>query len=1383
MINSRWQMNRMGLLDFWYYDEEEFSFLDGRMLLRGSNGSGKSVTMQSFIPLVLDGNMRPERLDPFGSRARKMENYLLEEGDEREERTGYLYLELKRRDGNNYLTIGIGLRARKNKKLETWYFYIGDGRRVGRDFFLYKDTDAKVALSRQELKNRIGDGGRVIDGQMEYMETVNKLVFGFDSVEKYKEMLDLLIQLRSPKLSKDFKPTVLNEILSNSLLMLSEDDLRPMSEAIENMDTLKSNLDMLKDSLQAAKQIEKNYDRYNQIVLYEKAEQYLQETVHLKKKEQESGRLKRQIGSMEEDCRKQEERYGQLLQEEALLKEQRESLNASDAVRLKEQELELGKEYREVEEDCKKKEAQEQDKKERCREIGDSVREQEERNREAWDNIDGILGEMQEDMEQLPYDEIAFLEKELKASPEQPYDFPAQERLLDAYLGHVQDGISILKEEQQAQQRYDTELKNLDEQRNSRDRAERERVQQERQLVQIREELVENGYRWERGNQELKVPDETMQEFSRLVRAFDETQDYGDIRGVIRAASDRSEGQLRQSLYLAKEEQRQAAETLLRKKNELEEVENRKELAPEQSLAVRKNRERLQKMGIPFYPFYQAVDFDGGVSVERAAALEEALLQMGLLDALIIPAEYREQVLKTDRGNCDRYLFSDLQTVRDNVMEVLDVDNPERDILLHQLIGNVLRGIGYHEAPAAADTWINPEGHFRLGVMEGTITLEYEAQFIGARTRERARQRRIEQLQEEYGQLLQEKEGHDRQVAVLEQRIGVLKEEFEKFPNGADIRLAAREYGDAAVAAERAGKAVEEARLRMESSAALLKDIRMQVQEICGKAYLTARLDLFQEAEEKLYTCRKRLMRLQVLHGDYRNGCARARSEQGFLEELEQALDDIRYDLSGLNRKRRGLIERLDAVREQMKLTNYEEIRERLEACIARLSDIPGEREAAVSGKSRLEAELVAARQEQLRNEELRERSAAAVKIFEKQFEEEYRLGYVERRFVITEDMEDQAAKTVKMLSGSFESKGKADYFGELQTSYHLNRGYLLEYQLTMDYIFDGEGQLSEEKSPEQEDGVQGARDWREGLPSGKRIDLKGKYRGVTMSFKDLIGKLEEDMEEQARLLSDKDRELFEDILANTVSKKIRARIHESNAWVERMNQLMGQMRTSSGLRLSLRWKSRRAEQEEQLDTRALVALLQKDVEIMREEEVEQLSRHFRSKIAEARKLSDNKDSIQSFHGIMREVLDYRKWFEFQLEYQKTGEAKKELTDRAFFTFSGGEKAMSMYVPLFSAAVAKYSGAGSDAPKIISLDEAFAGVDEMNIKDMFRLMVEFDFDFIINSQILYGDYETVPAIAIYQLLRSENAKYVSVIPYVWNGKERMLADIALKEGV
>ena len=92
-----------------------------------------------------------------------------------------------------------------------------------------------------ELRNRIGEGGRVMDTQNEYIACVNRLFFGFETIEEYREMLELLIQLRTPKLSKDFKPSVINDILSNSLQTLSEDDLRPMSEAIENMDSMKTN--------------------------------------------------------------------------------------------------------------------------------------------------------------------------------------------------------------------------------------------------------------------------------------------------------------------------------------------------------------------------------------------------------------------------------------------------------------------------------------------------------------------------------------------------------------------------------------------------------------------------------------------------------------------------------------------------------------------------------------------------------------------------------------------------------------------------------------------------------------------------------------------------------------------------------------------------------------------------------------------------------------------------------------------------------------------------------------------------------------------------------------------------------------------------------------
>ena len=101
---------------------------------------------------------------------------------------------------------------------------------------------------------------------------------------------------------------------------------------------------------------------------------------------------------------------------------------------------------------------------------------------------------------------------------------------------------------------------------------------------------------------------------------------------------------------------------------------------------------------------------------------------------------------------------------------------------------------------------------------------------------------------------------------------------------------------------------------------------------------------------------------------------------------------------------------------------------------------------------------------------------------------------------------------------------------------------------------------------------------------------------------------------------------------------------------------------------------------------------------------------------------------------------------------------------------------MAMYVHLFSAVVAKYQGGRPDAPRLISLDEVFAGVDNRNIRDMFRLMAEFEFDFIINSQVLWGDCDTLDALAIYQLLRPENAKFVTVMPYLWNGHARVMLE-------
>ncbi|MCD7950112.1 MAG: hypothetical protein LUG12_07635 [Erysipelotrichaceae bacterium] len=283
---------------------------------------------------------------------------------------------------------------------------------------------------------------------------------------------------------------------------------------------------------------------------------------------------------------------------------------------------------------------------------------------------------------------------------------------------------------------------------------------------------------------------------------------------------------------------------------------------------------------------------------------------------------------------------------------------------------------------------------------------------------------------------------------------------------------------------------------------------------------------------------------------------------------------------------------------------------------------------------------------------------------------------------------------------------------------------------------------------------------------------IKANHQGKRIPFHQLIQILNDNIESQELLVQKKDREIFEEILLNTIGKKIRTHIQSSKRWVEKMDHYMRSMKTSSGLEISLKWRPQKAMDEDEMDTYQLVQLLEKDYRLLKDSDRKKLSQHFRFKINQARRLSLDDNTTASFHSLVRDVMDYRQWFQFTLYGEKPDEKKKEITKNVFEKYSGGEKAMVMYVPLFSAVAARFENAKDDAPRLIALDEAFARVDENNIGNMFELIAKFDFDYVMNSQSLWGDYETCPSLAIYELYRPSGQKFISHIAYEWDGHAR-----------
>lgn len=216
-------------------------------------------------------------------------------------------------------------------------------------------------------------------------------------------------------------------------------------------------------------------------------------------------------------------------------------------------------------------------------------------------------------------------------------------------------------------------------------------------------------------------------------------------------------------------------------------------------------------------------------------------------------------------------------------------------------------------------------------------------------------------------------------------------------------------------------------------------------------------------------------------------------------------------------------------------------------------------REKSIGKQSRLSKEADILSEKINENEKKQKVFSDKTERYQKIFEQEYRLGYVPIQEE-SGDLQYIAEKICSQFAGSFGNKKQSDIFGNLQEVYHQNRGCLLDYQMTLVSLFSELDEGNEFLDM-----------------SAKRIDIMAKYRGVQVKFKELLEKLSEDVQEKIKIISDRDRELFEDILANTISKKIRTKIQASRRWIDKMNMLMDSMETSSGLKLSLKWKQKRA--------------------------------------------------------------------------------------------------------------------------------------------------------------------------------------------------------------
>ncbi|WP_303756733.1 SbcC/MukB-like Walker B domain-containing protein, partial [Nocardia mexicana] len=251
---------------------------------------------------------------------------------------------------------------------------------------------------------------------------------------------------------------------------------------------------------------------------------------------------------------------------------------------------------------------------------------------------------------------------------------------------------------------------------------------------------------------------------------------------------------------------------------------------------------------------------------------------------------------------------------------------------------------------------------------------------------------------------------------------------------------------------------------------------------------------------------------------------------------------------------------------------------------------------------------------------------------------------------------------------------------------------------------------------------------------------------------------------DQELLLTDAERRILEDALLTGLAQQIHERTSDARDLITRMGAEMKQRRMSSGNTIGVHWVLA----DNLADSaRAVCKLLDRDSADLSPDDLATIRAHFASEIRAARAAHPER----SYPEILATTLDYRTWRVFSFTLITADGAEDRLTVARHSTLSGGEQSVSLHLPLFAAAHVMLDSADPQAPRLLALDEAFAGVDDNGRSELLGLSVDFDLDLFMTGYDLWITYDHVPACAHYDLAHSAAENTVSATLLVWDSKD------------
>ncbi|WP_033281911.1 TIGR02680 family protein [Streptomyces sp. NRRL F-525] len=1384
----RYRLRRAGIRNVWQYDEQEFAFGDGRLLLRGKNGAGKSKALEMLLPYLLDGDARA--LDATGT-GRTTLLWLMLDGFQQTNRLGYLWVEFARTDEegvDHHLTLGAAVRASHSTRTAKPYFFVTT-LRVGEGLHL---APAGQPLSLDQLKEHVG-ADNVTDRAVEHRARVARELFGLTDPARYRNLLHLLHRLRRPTIGDRIDSGGLVSVLAETLPALDDEIVEKVARNLDDLDAVRADLGRLERTDQALRTFLTDYRGYLHGALRRRADRASAELDRLAECRKAAGDAARNTEALRGREAEVAARVESLVGERTAAETDLAALHASTGYRSLKELAEkratvtalhnaaatafksLRQAHGNQEEAGRRLTAEADRLGEELVELstahGELVGEAERAGLAPVHLGDPVaptaalvspaatteLTAPEGDFHLVRHTEVLAVDTEACAT-----DLPTWDAQLDAAQPVIRNRARTVTELRALIERSDRARREAQEADATRERLEEQTDRARAQADVRRQETAREG---EAYADEVRAWSERLRGLIGMpldpVLALVATdladgplpaQTSDEVADAARSAVDpwlAELGEERDALAVAVRELIGDRDRLSRDRAEWE-----RRADPEPPPPPHRAAPRSPGTGAPLY---RLVDFADDLAQEARAGLEAALEASGLLDAWV-----RADGTVLDPATRDTLLVPGPPMAGTTLAQALrPVAAPDSGVTAEQ-VERVLAAVALvagDAAGSAGDTAMGTDGSWRLGIAHGRHS-KWAAEYVGAAVRAETRRRTLAELDEQLvvtqGQLAEQQHS----LRILTGHRDTVADTLHRPPSARRLtdawaRTAEAEHTAETLAGQAAGAAREAEQVRARAVAA-----RRETEATASAHGLpadSAALDMVRVALDRLgqgvVLLRRRVRAVmstadghQAGRTDYeRAASARGEAEADYTEPLDR--------LEAARRTVRGLEESVGATEQEI-LRREADGQRRLEAVVRQLPHVREDMDDVHDKRVRAEED-----------ERVRRESLAA------QEDEALTCGrHVRAALVLpgvlggagldgdaedgglksSDPIHDDVRERVKALRLLVEAvRGRLDAERrDISDTALLNRHTELRDQLSGGY----------DATIEEHDGIKLCR----------LVDDHGPQDIAAVGERIAV-----QAAEARNRLTEREREVFQRFLTGELGDHLSTQVLAAGALVAALNATLSTVRTSHGLGITLDWK---LADGVEADVKAAVDLLRSPSGLRTRDQSEQLRDVLQRRIEDARRA----DPAAGYASHLRTALDYRDWFTFTpwVVNDAAPTSRRKLSGRT--GLSQGEQRVLSYLVLFAAAAAHFTSLADSAPhapRLILLDDAFAKVDEPTHARLGRILVDLDLDFVLTSERLIGNWPDVPSLHIYECLRDPHVRGVATLHYTWNGRHRRLMPV------